>query len=115
MVEHPADYRRSSYRAHLQREWSALLTPHPLHLALADVPEARHHACHELFHPLVKPGLIDRVRQATHGNFVPGNDRFAQKIHSVLGRRVTPGKAGRPRKPHHRSQENCSDRGRKCD
>lgn len=34
MVEHPFDYRWSSYRANAQGEPSELLTPHPLYLAL---------------------------------------------------------------------------------
>jgi putative transposase len=46
----------------------------------------------------VEPGLIDQIRQATNGNFVLGNDRFAEEIRLALGRRVTPGKAGRPKK-----------------
>jgi len=34
MVEHPAEYRRSSYRANAQGEFSALRCPHPLYEAL---------------------------------------------------------------------------------
>jgi putative transposase len=98
MVEHPADYRWSSYRTHAQGEWNLLLTPHPLYLALADTAEARQHAYRELFRTHVEPGLIDQIRQATNGNFVLGNDRFAEEIRLALGRRVTPGKAGRPKK-----------------
>jgi len=34
MVEHPAEYRWSSYRANAQGEFSALRCPHPLYEAL---------------------------------------------------------------------------------
>jgi putative transposase len=48
---------------------------------------------------VVRPLLFrDQLRQATNGNFVLGNDRFAEEIRLALGRRVTSGKAGRPKK-----------------
>ena len=43
------------------------------------------------------PEEIDKIRKATNGNFALGNNRFKEEIGEMLGRRVTPGKAGRPR------------------
>lgn len=45
-----------------------------------------------------EPGLVDQIRQASNGNFALGSARFAEEIAAALGRRVTPGKSGRPRK-----------------
>ena len=56
-------------------------------------------AYRELFRYALEPGLVDQLRQATNGNVVLGNDRFSEEIEKMLGRRVTHGRAGRPRKP----------------
>jgi len=98
MVEHPGDYRWSSYRANAQGEASALLTPHPLYLALDRDDAARQIAYRELFRNELDPGMVDQIRAATNGNFALGNSKFSEEIARALGRRVTPGKAGRPRK-----------------
>jgi hypothetical protein len=39
---------------------------------------------------------IDEIRQATNGNYAPGNDRFKTEIERALTRRATPGRSGRP-------------------
>lgn len=44
------------------------------------------------------PGEIDKIRKATNVNFALGSERFLAEIGNVLAHRVTPGKAGRPRK-----------------
>lgn len=98
LVSHPADYRWSSYRANAQGEESALLTPHSLYLALGAAGAARQQAYRELFRFELEPGMVDAIRQATNGNFVLGDSRFGEQIAQALGRRVQPGKAGRPRK-----------------
>lgn len=58
--------------------------------------------CHlvyrELFRYALEPGFVDQVCQATNGNVVFGNDRFGEEIAKMLGKRVTRGNAGRPRK-----------------
>ncbi|MFZ4535468.1 hypothetical protein [Propionivibrio sp.] len=41
---------------------------------------------------------MNEIRRATNGNFALGDTRFGEQIAKVLGRRVQPGKAGRPRK-----------------
>jgi putative transposase len=51
----------------------------------------------KLFRYELDPGLVDEIRKATNGNFVLGDSRFAVEIEATLGRRVVPGKSGRPR------------------
>jgi putative transposase len=42
--------------------------------------------------------MVDEIRRATNGNFVLGGEHFAEQIAAALGRRVTPGKSGRPKR-----------------
>ena len=49
MVEHPADYRWSSYRANAQGEDDRQVSPHRLYVALGDTAEHRQAAYRELF------------------------------------------------------------------
>ena len=49
MVEHPADYPWSSYRANAQCEEDALVTPHEIYLGLGTTEASRRAAYRELF------------------------------------------------------------------
>ena len=96
MVERPADYPWSSYRANAQSEPSTILTPHPLYISLSDDEHIRREAYRSLFRNQLEPGLVEEIRGATNGNFVLGSSEFQQQITVALGRRVTPGRSGRP-------------------
>lgn len=98
MVAHPAEYRWSSYRVNAQGEENRLVTPHPLYLALGADALGRQIAYRELFRNELEQGVVDAIRQATNGNFALGDVRFGEQIAQALGRRVLPGKSGRPRK-----------------
>jgi putative transposase len=98
MVAHPGEYRWSSYRANAQGEADMLISSHSAYESLGSDPEARFVAYRELFRFELDPGLVDEIRKATNGNFALGDQRFAALIESALGKRVTPGKSGRPRK-----------------
>ncbi|MGH8603268.1 MAG: transposase, partial [Gammaproteobacteria bacterium] len=97
MVEHPADYRWSSYRANAQAERSDLIKPHPLYEALGEGNGQRADVYREIFRYQLDPGLVDQIRTATNGNYALGSPRFTAEVESALGRRVTRGKSGRPR------------------
>jgi putative transposase len=58
----------------------------------------------------MEPGFIDQIRRATNGNFSLGNPRFTEEIAIMLGRRVTPGKAGRPCKQTDGDENNTEKR-----
>lgn len=98
MVEHPAEYRWSSYRANAQAEQSALVKPHPLYTALGADEGARADAYRQLFTRQLEPGLVEQIRTATNGNYALGSQKFTADVECALGRRVTRGSAGRPRK-----------------
>lgn len=98
MVAHPAGYRWSSYRANAQGEADILVKPHPLYEALGLDATARQVAYRDLFREELEAGLLDAIRRATNGNFALGNERFFARVSSAIGKRVVPGKSGRPRK-----------------
>ncbi|MFI8481870.1 transposase [Pseudomonas sp. NPDC078700] len=98
IVEHPAEYRWSSYRANAQGEYSALLRPHPLFRALSKDDKQRAAAYRELFRYQLDAGLVDEIRSATNSNYALGSSRFTAEVETALGRRVVAGKPGRPKR-----------------
>ncbi len=98
MVEHPGQYRWSSHRANARGEASAGLRAHDCYRALGGDEEGRQAAYRELFRYQLDPGLVEKIREATNGNYVLGGSRFQDEVTRVLGRRVVRGRPGRPRK-----------------
>lgn len=100
MVNHPAEYRWSSYATNAQGSDSKIIQPHVLYQALGLDVVSRQAAYRELFRYQLDIGLVDEIHKATNGNYALGNDVFAAQIAQALGRRVTAGKAGRPKLKH---------------
>ncbi len=98
LVVHPAEYPWSSYRANGQGEESEILDQHYLYMNLGKTPAKRQAVYRSLFYNALAPELVDQIRNATNGNYALGDERFKAEVESTLKRRVTPGKAGRPRK-----------------
>ena len=98
LVAHPGEYRWSSYRVNAQGEEDRLVSSHALYLSLGEDATARASAYLGLFRHELEPGLVDEIRKATNGNFALGDGRFVSEIEAAIGRRVVPGKSGRPRK-----------------
>ena len=98
MVKHPGDYRWSSYRCNGEGKVNELITQHDQYQKLAVEEKERRAAYRGLLNSHVDEDLNKQIREATNGNFVLGNDRFQKEIELMLGRRVTPGRSGRPRK-----------------
>jgi putative transposase len=97
MVAHPAQYRWSSYCANAQGEATILLSSHQVYQSLGQDLASRQMAYRELFQPTLESNVLDEIRRATNGNFALGNPAFVEQITEALGRRVVPGKSGRPR------------------
>jgi putative transposase len=91
MVEDPARYRWTSYRANALGRADRLLTPHEQY-------RLRREAYRELFKAHLDPEFLTEIRQATNGNFALGSKKFQAQIEAALGRRAVRGVAGRPRK-----------------
>lgn len=97
IVNHPAEYKWSSYAANAQGAESDIVQPHALYQALGLDATSRQAAYRELFRYQLDIGVVDEIRKATNGNYALGNDVFTAQIEQALGRRVTAGKAGRPK------------------
>lgn len=89
MVEYPAQYCWSSYRANAQGEASVLVCPHTLYQALGRDEVLRAKAYRELFRYQLDPGMVDQIRAATNGKYVLVSTKFSAEVEAVLGRRVT--------------------------
>ena len=99
MVDHPDEYRWSSYRANALGEVDELLKPHPLYLALGVSPQARQATYRALFDAHIDEHSLLAIRESLNQCRVLGSERFKDQIEHALSRRVRPGKPGRPKKP----------------
>ena len=94
MVDHPGDYRWSSYRANGQGEAARLWTPHRIYCELgANVLECAK-AYRELFRGHLDENLLRQIRRATQQGMVLGNDQFREEIERLSGRRTRTLKPG---------------------
>jgi putative transposase len=98
MVQHPGDYRWSSYRGNAEGVANDLLMPQAEYLSLGREDKARQAAYRELFKSHIDSRRCDEIRTATNSNYALGNERFKAEIEQALKRRATPGKSGRPTK-----------------
>lgn len=98
MVDHPAEYRWTSYRANAQGEVNSLLSRHEIYSQLSSNAEERQSCYRELFRYELNPELVDELRATTNGGYVLGRDDFKAQIEKMLRQRATPGKPGRPYK-----------------
>jgi putative transposase len=96
MVEFPGQYPWSSYSSNANGKLDELISPHPLYLALGASSEDRCRAYRELVCMNYDNEINLEIRRATQGNYVLGDSKFSAEIESTLGRRVLPGKPGRP-------------------
>ena len=98
MVAHPRAYRWSSHAANAGGVADPLLTEHALYRALGATPAERRHDYRALFRAALEPAFVEALRRATNGGWPLGSARFQRRLAQALGRRVTPGQAGRPPK-----------------
>lgn len=98
MVEYPADYRWSSFRANAMGRPDHLITPHPAYLALANDDTVRRSAYLEMFRSVLDTNELGQIRSAGNAGYALGTERFRKEIGLMLNRRAGPGKPGRPPK-----------------
>jgi putative transposase len=96
LVDDPALYEWSSYRANACGERNALVTPHALYTSLADDPPGREDAYRALFDECITSDTAECVRDATNSDFALGDQDFIDEMATQLGRSVTPRAPGRP-------------------
>ena len=90
MVEHPRQYRWSSYRAHAEGKDDALAAFHPVFKRLGRSLEARQQAYRDLIKEKLDPGFVKALRAATNGGWAMGSERFRKEIAEAAQRRAAP-------------------------
>ena len=98
MVDHPRQYKWSSYRAHAEGRQDPLAAFHPVFRRLGRSLAERQEAYRRLFRQDLERSFVEALRAATNGGWAVGGTRFKRRIAKALGRRVTPLPKGRPPK-----------------
>ena len=87
MVEDPAHYRWTSYRANGLGQPNARLTPHALYQALGRNDKERQTNYRGLFRAQLDGAAIDDIRLALNQSQPLGTTRFYAKIEQMMGQR----------------------------
>lgn len=99
MVNHPGEYRWSSYAANAMGRTHPLLTAHPVYEQLGIDGESRRHVYRELFRHHMDNGLLHEIREALNQELVLGREDFKDRIAQMTARQTRPNRNGRPRTP----------------
>jgi len=97
MVSHPGEYKWSSYNTNAQGRNDALITPHPMYLALGVNREIRLPAYRELFRHHMDNDTLHEIRESLNHELVLGRSYFKDKIEDLTARQTRLGVPGRPR------------------
>lgn len=98
LVQEPREYAWSSYPTNALGDPSDLIVPHGLYVGLGPDRISRCQAYRALFDVVVGDDDVRAIRDATNGGFALGTKAFVDKLGRTLGRRVTRGTPGRPKK-----------------
>ena len=99
MVESSESYKWSSYRRHagMESKFSWLDTdPCCLALGISDIDRAERYR--EFVQSAIPAGAWELIREALQRGQLTGNNRFANEVEAIIGRRFKNRKQGRPRK-----------------
>jgi len=97
MVEDPAHYRWTSYRANGLGQIDNRVTPHALYRSLGRSDKERQAAYRALFRAELDRAAVDDIRLALNQSQPLGNTRFHAKIEKMTGARREAKPRGRPR------------------
>jgi putative transposase len=98
MVDEPSEYSWSSYGCNALGMETELQTPHELYLGLGKTKNERLENYRKLFKAHVGVELLKEIRDSINKGLALGNDKFVMQIEALTGRRVSPRKAGRPKR-----------------
>ncbi len=98
MVDDPAHYRWSSYRAHALGAPDKLVSTHEQYERLGQDAEVRQTAYRELFRSELESKEIGEIRDTVNKGWPLGSERFKDEIERALRRAARPPKRGRPTK-----------------
>ncbi len=98
MVDDPAQYRWSSYRANGLGQSEDLLTPHAVYLGIDRNNEKRQAAYRALFRSELEHEALADIRLALNQEQPLGSGHFLDQVERMVGRRCEVRPRGRPRK-----------------
>ncbi len=104
MVDDPARYRWSSYRANGLGQADVLLSPHAVYLALDADADVRRTAYRALFRSELDHEALGDIRLALNQGQPLGKARFLDQVERMVGRRCEAKPRGRPRKSEMRDE-----------
>jgi len=96
MVEHPGEYKWSSYHANTCNNVDELITGHPLYIDLSSILEERLHAYRELFRNYLDDDTLHDIRDSLNHELVLGRSYFKDMIEDITQRQTRLGVSGRP-------------------
>ena len=97
MVNHPGEYRWSSYHSNAGGNRDTLLAMHPVYRRLDIDDQKRRYAYRELFRKGLSTAELQEIREALNQELVLGREDFKDQIEQMTRRPSRPGKPGRPR------------------
>ena len=97
LVDDPAHYRWTSYRANGLGQSDARVTSHAVYLALGAADAPRRKAYRDLFRSELDTAAVDHIRLALNQNQPLGDSRFYARVARAAGERREARPRGRPR------------------
>jgi len=85
MVDHPAKYPWSSYRANALGKQIRILTPHECYLSLGHAAEERRAAYKALFKDHIPEFTLKQIREAANKKQALGDENFIKQIYKQTG------------------------------
>lgn len=98
MVEHPVDYRWSSYGVNAGLRPRRQLVAHEVYQRLGLDDVARHHAYRELFSMSLDKTIVHDIERASTFSMPLGGSRFREQVETALNRKLGYSGRGRPTK-----------------
>ena len=95
MVEHPGDYRWSSYQGNARVNDDKLISSHPIYMTLGETNDERRFVYRELFQRHLDNDVIHQIRDALNHELVLGRSYFKDKIEEITNKQTRLGQSGR--------------------
>ena len=85
MVNDPAEYKWSSFRAHGLGKNIRMWSPHPIYLALGQDSDSRSKRYRELTKTPVNTDVVAKIRHCANSGLVLGTEKFRQQFRNITG------------------------------
>lgn len=97
MVNHPGEYKWSSYHVNAQGSIDSLVDAHPLYKELGSTQELCQTVYRELFRHYIDNNTLHAIRESLNHELVLGRSYFKDQIEEITKRATRLGQPGRPK------------------